>query len=271
MEKKIILITWASSGIWKVTALKLAQQGHIVYAAARSINKMKDIQKQWWNIIYMDLSNVITIEHMVHTIIKKHKKIDILWNNAGIWLFGPVENIDITKAKTLFEVNLFGLAVLTQKVIPFMRNKRSGTIINTSSIGGLMYTPLGAWYHASKYALEWWSDCLRIELRDFNINVILIEPWVINTDFGNKCSKYMKESIEDSEYESFWNKIKKKRVNKKGDSKYIWTSPEVVSDLVVKVMFQENPKTRYTKWQLSYYILLRKYLGDKWFDKIISS
>ena len=152
--QKIIVITGASQGMGKETAKLLISKGHKVYALARRIDKMKDLQEMGGIPIQMDITNSGDIQEAVDTIIQKETKIDILFNNAGLTLNGAVEDITLKEARYHFEVNLFGLATITQKVIPFMRKARSGMIINTTSVGGKMYSPLGAWYHASKHALE---------------------------------------------------------------------------------------------------------------------
>lgn len=166
---KVILITGASSGMGKEAAKKLIQEGHTVYTLARRIDQMQDLKAIGGFPMQMDITNEADIDNAVDTIIKKEGRIDVLWNNAGYGLYGAVEEIPITEAKKQFEVNLFGLALLTQKIIPFMRNAKSGIIINTSSMGGKMYSPMGAWYHATKHALEGWSDCLRLELKPLGL------------------------------------------------------------------------------------------------------
>ena len=108
-------------------------------------------------------------------------------------LYGPVEEVPLGDARYQFEVNLFGLAHLTQLVLPHMRAQRSGRIVNVSSVGGRIYSPFGAWYHATKHALEGWSDCLRLETAPFNIAVVLIEPGLIRTDFGDVASAELRK------------------------------------------------------------------------------
>jgi short-subunit dehydrogenase len=181
--KKVILITGASSGMGKVTAEELIKEGNTVYCAARSVEKMKDLENLGGKILEMDVSDDQSLEAGVDKIISAEGKIDVLWNNAGFGLYGPVEEISIEKAKYQFDVNLFGLAKITQKVLPHMRDQRGGLIINTSSMGGKIYTPLGAWYHATKHAVEGFSDCLRLELKEFGINVVVLEPGLIDTGF----------------------------------------------------------------------------------------
>ena len=182
---KVILITGASSGMGKETAKALILQGHKVYTVARRIEQMQDIQTMGGFPIQMDITSEDDIQRVLDTIMQKESKIDVLWNNAGYGLYGSVEDIPIEDARKQFEVNLFGLAQMTQKVIPYMRKANGGTIINTSSMGGKMYTPMGAWYHASKHAVEGFSDCLRLELKAFNIHVVVLEPGIIITEFGD--------------------------------------------------------------------------------------
>jgi short-subunit dehydrogenase len=162
MGKKVIVITGASSGMGKEAAKTLIQQGHTVYSVARRIDQMQDLQLLGGYPIQMDVKKESDIQNVVDTIIQNEGKIDVLWNNAGYGLYGAVEDIPVEEARQQFEVNLFGLATITQKVVPYMRKAKTGTIINTSSMGGKMYTPMGAWYHASKHAVEGFSDSLRL-------------------------------------------------------------------------------------------------------------
>ncbi len=129
---KVILITGASSGMGKDAAVKLIEEGHKVYTAARRIDNMTDLKKLGGFPIQMDVTIESEIEHVINTIVQKEGKIDVLWNNAGYGLYGAVEDTPIEDARKQFEVNLFGLASLTQKVLPIMRNEKSGTIINTT-------------------------------------------------------------------------------------------------------------------------------------------
>ena len=126
--------------------------------------------------------------------------VDILVNNAGFGLFGAMEETPLDDARYQFEVNLFGVARLTQLVLPHMREKGAGKIVNVSSVAGKIHTPLGSWYHASKHALEGWSDCLRWELKRFGIDVIIIEPGLIRTEFGNIANASMTAHSRDSAY-----------------------------------------------------------------------
>lgn len=263
---KVILITGASSGMGKETAKQLIKEGHKVYTAARRIENMDELKQLGGFPIQMDVTNEADIQKVLDTIIQYEGKIDVLWNNAGYGLYGAVEDISISEAKKQFEVNLFGLASLTQKVIPFMRKDKSGTIINTSSMGGKMYTPLGAWYHASKHALEGWSDCLRLELKAFNINVVILEPGLIQTEFADVLTAPLVKFSGKGAYANLANSITKST----GTTKMSPTT--VIADTISKIVKVNRPKTRYRvgNWAKPM-VWMRIYLGDKLFDKLIMS
>ena len=204
--KKVIIVTGASSGIGKSTALQLIKEGHIVYGAARRVDKMQDLVDTGGQAISMDVTNHLQVRTQINKIIDNEGQIDVLINNAGYAVYGPIEEITYEQAKRQFDVNLFGLAEVTKAVLPTMREQKSGTIVNISSIGGKIYSPLGAWYHATKHALEGWSDCLRLELKSFGIDVVIVEPGAIKTEFdkamdqqfGNLDSPYggLKKTME---------------------------------------------------------------------------
>jgi NAD(P)-dependent dehydrogenase (short-subunit alcohol dehydrogenase family) len=172
---KVVLITGASSGIGKEAARTLKKAGSVVYAAARRSEMMKDLESDGIRVLQLDLTEEDSIEACVKSIIERDGRIDILVNNAGYGSYGAIEDVPISEARRQFEVNLFGLARLTQAVLPSMRAKRFGRIVNISSIAGKIYTPFGGWYHATKFALEGFSDCLRLEVEPFGINVVVVE------------------------------------------------------------------------------------------------
>ena len=268
--KKVILITGASSGMGKETAKTLIQNGHTVYTVARRIDQMQDLKQLGGHPLQMDVSNEKDIQQVVDTIISKEGKIDVLWNNAGYGLYGSVEDVPIEEARKQFEVNLFGLASITQKVVPFMRKAQSGTIINTSSMGGKMYTPMGAWYHASKHALEGFSDCLRLELKQFNIDVVILEPGIIETSFGDVMLSNITKYSGNTVYSNITNKLvaaTKKMYEAGGASK-----SSIIAETVAKIIAASSPNTRYRvgKWAKPM-VWMRIYLGDKLFDKIVMS
>lgn len=263
---KVILITGASSGMGKETAKQLISEGHTVYTAARRIDNMVDLKALGGIPIQLDVTDEASIQHTVETVIAQEGKIDVLFNNAGYAIYGSVEEITIDEARRQFEVNIFGLASLTQKVIPYMRKAKSGTIINTSSMGGKMYTPMGAWYHATKHALEGWSDCLRLELKAFNIHVVILEPGAIVTEFSDVMIEPMIKRSGEGPYAN----IVKALATSAGT---LSMSPaSVISRTVSKIVNATRPKTRYRvgKWAKPM-VWMRIYLGDRLFDRIIMS
>lgn len=268
--KKVILITGASSGMGKETAKQLIQEGHTVYTVARRIDQMQDLKEIGGHPIQMDVTQEADIDNVVNTIIAEQGRIDVLWNNAGYGLYGSVEDVPLDQARNQFEVNVFGMAAMTQKVVPFMRTAKSGTIINTSSMGGKMYFPMGAWYHASKHAVEGLSDCLRLELKQFNINVVVLEPGFIATEFGSVLLKQFEKISKASAYRGLMDKIiagTKKSEEPGGNS-----DPKVISEAISKIINSHKPKTRYKAGKFSKIMpWMRVYLGDKAFDSIVMS
>ena len=269
-KKKVILITGASSGMGKETARQLLKEGHIVYAAARRIDQMQDLKLLGGLPMQMDITNEADIQHVIDTIILRDGTIDVLWNNAGYGIYGSVEDIPLEEALKQFNVNLFGLAAITKKVIPYMRKAESGTIINTSSMGGKMYFPLGAWYHASKHALEGFSDCLRLELKPFNIQVVVLEPGLIATEFGDTVLQSLDKVSQQSPYIDMVNKLA--AGSRKTAETNNLSHPAVIADTMSQIIHTKNPKTRYRVGKLAKQLVwMRVYLGDRLFDKIITS
>jgi short-subunit dehydrogenase len=268
--KKVILITGASSGMGKESAKKLIHEGHTVYAVARRIDQMQDLKALGGYPLQMDVTNEDDIQRTVDTVIQKEGKIDVLWNNAGYGLYGAVEDISLTEARKEMEVNVFGIAAMTQKVVPYMRKAKAGLIINTSSMGGKMYFPMGAWYHASKHAVEGLSDCLRLELKPFNVKVVVLEPGFIATEFGTVLIDNFSKVPRQSAYSHMMNKIiegTRKAGEGNGSSK-----PSVIADTVSKIVKSGNPKTRYRVGKFAKpMVWMRTYLGDRLFDRIVMS
>lgn len=269
-NKKVALVTGASSGIGKATAKKLLEDGLTVYVAARRIEKMQDLEELGAIAIKMDITVDEDIKNVISSIEENHSGVDILVNNAGYAIYGAVEDTSIEDARRQFEVNIFGLARLTQLVLPYMRDQRSGKIINMSSMGGKVYTPLGAWYHATKHALEGWSDCLRLEVAQFGIDVVIIEPGIITTEFGDVMSGPMMERSGDTVYAGMAKSMSK--ASKESYEKGGGSPPSVIANVISKVVKSDNPKTRYAKGKLAKpMIYLRKIIGDKLFDKAVLS
>src|SRR5262249_21079377 len=182
-DKKVAVVTGASSGIGRETVLSLIKAGYQVHAGARRLDAMRELENAGAYLHHVDLTNPENIDAFVAGVLRLGGRVDVLVNNAGYGAYGAVEDIPLSAAREQMEVNLFALAHLIKAVLPTMRKQRSGRIINVSSIGGKLWSPLGGWYHASKFAVEGLSDALRNELRPFGIDVIVIEPGGVKTEW----------------------------------------------------------------------------------------
>lgn len=181
LQRPVVLLTGASSGIGYDVAPLLVRYGYTVYGAARRVEKIEELASEGVKTLILDVTDEASMEAAVQQIIDAEGRIDVLINNAGYGSYGAIEDVPIDEARRQFEVNLFGLARLTQLVLPHMRAQGSGRILNISSMAGRITSPLGAWYHATKYALEAFSDALRMEVEEFGIDVVIIEPGGIKT------------------------------------------------------------------------------------------
>lgn len=267
--QKTILVTGASSGMGKEGALRLIRAGHVVYGAARRIDKMQDLVEAGGRIVALDVTDARSVEAAISNIISEAGRIDVLWNNAGYSVTGAVEDVSDAEAKRQFDVNLFGVANVTKAVLPHMRKHKSGTIINTSSVGGRIFSPLGAWYHASKHALEGWSDCLRIELKPFNINVVVIQPGGIATEFGDVLLEPLLERSAGGAYERL-SLIVAEAYEENYSEVNNLSPPSVVGDAVVRIVRSRRPRTRYAMGYMANTVLfLRWLLSDRLFEMMI--
>ena len=268
-KKKIVLVTGASSGIGKETAKRLLAEGYKVYVVARRVEKMKDLEKLGAVALKLDITSDKEVVKIVKEIEKRDNGVDILINNAGFGSYGAMEDTSIQDARYQFEVNLFGLARLTQLILPYMRKQKSGKIINISSMGGKVYIPLGSWYHATKFALEGWSDCLRIEVAPFNIKVVIVEPGAIKTEFGDVVMGPLMKRSGNSAYSHQTNKLIKafEASHKKGGL----THPSVIANVIYKAIESKKPKTRVVAGKYAKPMLfIKKWFGDRVFDKVVT-
>ncbi|WP_423128451.1 oxidoreductase [Gaoshiqia sp. Z1-71] len=263
---KVVFVTGASSGIGRETARLLVQQGYIVYGASRRMEKMQDLKEAGVHLLEMDVTNEASVSEGIRGIMDAEHRIDILINNAGYGSYGAVEDVPMSEAKYQFDVNLFGPAHLIQLVLPQMRERKAGRIINISSMGGKFGEPHGAWYHATKYALEGFSDCLRMELKQFGIDVVIIQPGAIKTEWDVVAGENLANVSGHTAYKDSASKHIRllARVYRRG------SEPVVVARVIVKAIRSKKPKTRYTAGTGAKLILfLRKILSDKLFDRIM--
>lgn len=268
--KQVVLVTGASSGMGKSVANILHSRGYIVYGAARRTDEMQDLKEKGMGVVSLDLANEASIVAAVNTIIGKEGRIDILINNAGYGSYGAVEDVPIDEARRQFEVNIFGMARLTQLVLPGMRQQRSGRIVNISSMGGKIYTPLGAWYHATKHAMEGWSDCLRLELKPFGIDVVVVEPGGIKTPWGQIALDNLLKTSAKGAYAGYAGKVAKSMQQMYSGNQL--TNVNVLGQTIAAAATDKKPKTRYVKgYMAKVAITVRKWLGDRVYDAVITS
>lgn len=266
--QKVALITGASAGIGKETAKLLKSKGYIVYAAARRTELMQDLERLGIHTISMDVTSEESMEQAVQHILRNESRLDILVNNAGFGGYGAIEDVSLQDAMYQFEVNVFGAARLIQLVLPKMREHRFGKIVNISSIGGKFATPFGGWYHASKFAIEGLSDSLRNEVIDFGIDVIVIEPGGIKSEWADITVENLVKNAQKSAYKEkalrFAEFLKKSTKNN--------SNPSVIADLILEGIEAKKPKFRYVGgYNAKMAVFIRKILSDKAFDKMILS
>ena len=264
------LVTGASSGIGQDTARRLQALGCTVYGAARRTDRLRALAADGIRPLPMDVTDDASMSASVNRILEETGRIDVLVNNAGYGSFGAVEDVPMDEARRQFEVNVFGLARLTQLVTPHMRTQDSGTIINISSMGGKLTTPLGGWYHATKYAVEALSDALRMELRPFGIDVVVVEPGGIRTEWYAIAADHLEATAEGSAYAD---QIRAAAGSMRGESNLRrFSPPEVIARTIVKIVTARHPRTRYAVgFMAKPLIAARQVLPDRAFDRLISA
>lgn len=267
-SNKVILLTGASSGIGYDTAVALAQQGHKVYAAARRVERMEPLRQYGIVPLKMDVTDEASMKEGVKTLLDAEGRIDVLINNAGYGYFGAVENVPMDDARNQLEVNVFGLARLCQLVLPTMRAQHSGRIINTASVAGKAVFYYGGWYHVSKYAVESLSDALRMELKPFGIDVVIIEPGAIKTNWGIIAADHLIESSKGTAYEQTGTMMANNLRNMYLSNTI--SDPAVVRKAIVRAVNARRPCTRYRIGRMANAIVFFHWLlPTRWWDAFL--
>ena len=244
--EKIALVTGSSSGIGFETSLELARNGFYTFASMRDIsksNKIKELAEKEnlpIDIIELDVDKEDSIKNAVKTIIEKKQRIDVLVNNAGWGLWGSVEDVSVNEFKAQFETNFFSVIRIIQEVAPIMREQKSGHIINISSIAGRIGFPISPAYISSKFALEGLSESLRFELMPFGVNVIIIEPGMIKTNFFEPM-----KLGEKAEKTDVYKNITEKVLSGVKMMAQMATDPKEVSNTIIQAIKEEKPLPRY--------------------------
>lgn len=264
------LVTGASSGIGEETARRLQGLGYTVYGAARRTDRLEKLAAEGVRPLAMDVTDDASMTAGIARIIEEAGRIDVLVNNAGYGSYGAIEDVPIDEARRQFEVNLFGLGRLVQLVTPHMRGQKSGTIINISSMGGRLTTPLGGWYHATKYAVEALSDALRMELKPFGIDVVLVEPGGIRTEWAGIAADHLEETAEGSAYSDQIRAVAGSMRNESVQRRQ--SPPSVIANTVERIVTARKPRTRYAVgFMAKPLITARRVLPDRVFDRVISA
>ena len=265
---KVILITGASSGIGFDAARELAGQGHRVYAAARRVERMEPLKADGIVPIRMDVTDEASMQEGVRQILETEGRIDALVNNAGYGYFGAVENVPLDDARRQLEVNVFGLARLCQLVLPAMRKQGRGRIVNISSVAGKAVLYFGGWYHVSKFSVEALSDALRMEMKPFGIDVVLIEPGGIRTDWGIIAADHLAESSAGTPYET--EGLREAETLRKAYSIRLLSKPSVVTRAISKAVNRRHPRTRYrVGFGAGLLVFTHFLLPDRWWDGLM--
>lgn len=261
--KKIILITGISSGFGKKTAELLAAKGHTVYGTVRRDAEINSLV----NGIKLDLTNINSIRQTVQTVLQKEGRIDVLINNAGMHTGGPIETSSLENIELQIDTNFLGMVHLTRGVLPVMRKQGGGTIINFSSIGGLMGLPFQAFYSAGKFAIEGFSEALRMEVKQFDIKVILINPGDFHTNNSANRRNYLAPTDINEPYHEQYTKTL--AVIEKDESNG-W-EPVFLARKIVKIVDCKNPRQRYiiASFEQKLAVILKYILPGKWFRKIL--
>jgi short-subunit dehydrogenase len=234
--QKTILITGATSGIGLLIANKLHGNGYRVFGTSRFPDKYRN--KVPFELLPLDITSQESISNCVEMLFTQIQVLDVLINNAGAFLGGSVEETTIEQAYSQFEVNFWGAVKMTKFILPIMRRQRGGKIITTGSLIGLIGVPLSSYYAATKHALEGFFKSLRLEVKSFNIKVVVIEPAFFKTNI-DAASVYAAESIKD------YDEIRKRANDFVMHSVAVAPTPDLVADTVLKIIKAENPKYSY--------------------------
>lgn len=267
--KRVALVTGASSGIGKATAEALVNDCFIVYAAARRVEIMDDLKRLGCIPIKMDVTKDEDLVAVVERIERDNGGVDVLVNNAGLSLYGSVEEAPFDKARYQFDVNFFGQGRLTQLILPHMRKQLWGKIVNVSSGEGKVHAPLAAWYVASKFALEGFSDCLRAETAQFNIDVIIIEPGAIDTPITGGFIDPLLEYSGSGPYRTIAHKMADWFRNMSAE-KGTASPPSLMGETILQAINAGRPRTRYAAGVgVRRAIFFRRWLSDRMFDRFM--
>jgi len=262
-EKKVVLITGVSSGFGRAIARELSKNHYQVYGTIR--RPCEPIEGV--SFLEMDVTNQLSIKPAIAELLAREQRIDILINNAGIGIAGPIELTEYSDILHQFEVNFFGMVQVIKEVLPIMRNQKSGTILNINSIGGLIGLPFQGFYSASKFAMQGFSEALSYEVRDHKINVITIHPG----DFNTRFTQNRKISGNQTQIQKFYPVFFNKTLPRIESDEQHGLKPEYLAKKILSILKKKSPRSQYIiaipLQRMS--VFLRRVLPDRVFRKII--
>ena len=246
MPSKAVLITGCSSGIGHETAKLLCREGWTVYATARRPETLFDLEQGGCKTLALDVTDDASMTEAVNAVVDAEGAVGVLINNAGYSQSGAVESVPMDQVRRQFETNVFGLIRMCQLVLPGMRGQGWGRIVNLSSMGGRLTFPGGGCYHATKYAVEAISDALRFEVRGFGVDVVIVEPGLIVTNFGDTAAASVGPGDAGGPYASFNRDVAQATEQVyKGPLAKLGAGPEAVAKTIAGALTADRPKTRY--------------------------
>lgn len=268
---RAVLVTGCSSGIGHATALRLVGKGWTVYATARRPEVLGELEAAGCRTLPLDVCDEASMTEAVSTVQRQSGAVGVLVNNAGYGQQGPVEEVALDAVRRQLETNVVGPVRLTQLVLPGMRAQGWGRIVNVSSVGGRLTFPGGGVYHASKHAVEALSDALRHEVRGFGVRVVVVEPGLIRTRFGDTATATIAAAEAAGPYASF-DAALARRVTETYErpSKLTSAGPEVVAKVIERAIRRSRPRTRYVVTGAARMLLgIRALLPDAWWDAFL--
>ncbi len=268
MASRPVLITGCSSGIGRATAEHLAAEGWKVYATARRPETIEDLRARGCETLALDVTDEQSMSDAVAAVSEAEGAVGVLVNNAGYSQSGAVETVPIDEVRRQFETNVFGLLRMSQLVLPGMRAQRWGKIVNMGSMGGRLTFPGGGIYHATKYSVEALSDAMRFEVRGFGVDVILIEPGLIVTEFGGTAAASVQSTAGEGPYEHFNRHVAKlTEAAYKGPMVKLGGGPEAVARTIGGALKAERPKARYPVTPSAHLMInQRRFVPDRLWD-----
>ena len=274
VASRVVLITGCSSGIGRATAERLAGRGWTVYASARKVEDIAGLERHGCRLLTLDVTDEGSMRSAVEEVERAEGSVGILVNNAGYSQSGAVESVPMEKVRRQFETNVFGLVRMCQLVLPGMRRRGYGRIVNLSSMGGKLTFPGGGYYHATKHAVEALSDALRFEVAGFGVKVVLIEPGIIRTGYAEAAVGSMDEPETGGPYAAFDAAVARatRETYERGPLARLGGGPETVAGVIERAISTERPRARYAVTPSATLLMtLRRIMPDLAWDAFLRS